>query len=90
MASSTSYRGYVARVEHDPRDNIYIGRVDLRGGTVISFHGETIPDLNAAFIAAIDDYLADCSERGISPEESTAGVLMRLFGQKKWRCPKRS
>lgn len=64
MASSISYCGYVARVEYDLRDNMFIGRVDLRDGAVISFYGETIRDLNVAFIAAIDDYLVGCSERG--------------------------
>lgn len=83
MASSISYCGYVARVEYDLRDNMFIGRVDLRDGAVISFYCETIRDLNVAFIAAIDDYLVGCSERGISPEQSASGVLMRLFGQEK-------
>jgi predicted HicB family RNase H-like nuclease len=41
MMNVMTYKGYKARVEFDPRDNIFVGRVlGIEDG--ISFHGETV------------------------------------------------
>ncbi|MDR5771504.1 MULTISPECIES: hypothetical protein [unclassified Caballeronia] len=48
---------------HDPRDDIYFGRADLQGDTVISFYGKTASELLTAFVKEIDDYLARHNER---------------------------
>ncbi|MDR5771505.1 MULTISPECIES: type II toxin-antitoxin system HicB family antitoxin [unclassified Caballeronia] len=69
------YSGYIARVEFDERDNIFVGRV-LGVNSIISFHGESVIELRTAFIEAIDDYLADCRERNVSPEKPASGRLM--------------
>jgi predicted HicB family RNase H-like nuclease len=73
--NTMSYRGYTARIEFDDRDSIFIGRI-LGIRTVISFHGDTVADLRAACVAAVDDFLADCRERGIQPEKPASGKLM--------------
>ena len=73
--NTMSSQGYIARVEYDERDDIFVGRVlGLRG--IISFHGKTVAELRREFAAAIKDYLADCSEQAISPEKPASGKLL--------------
>ena len=46
---------------------------------MISFHGETVAQLHREFKKAIDDYLADCDERGVGPERPASGkILLRV------------
>jgi predicted HicB family RNase H-like nuclease len=68
-------KGYTARVDFDERDNIFVGRV-LGVRDIISFHGETVDQLRGEFESAVQDYLADCEERGISPDRPTSGKLL--------------
>jgi predicted HicB family RNase H-like nuclease len=73
--NTMNYKGYVARVEFDERDNIFVGRV-LGLRAMISFHGETVTELRQAFEGAIEDFLLDCKEQGIKPEKPASGKLM--------------
>lgn len=73
--NTMTYQGYTARVEYDERDNILVGRV-LGLRAMISFHGETVGELRAAFAGAIEDFLADCKAQGITPEKPASGKLM--------------
>ena len=73
--NSMSYQGYTAHIEYDERDNIFIGRI-LGIRDIISFHGETVAELQAGFYQAVDDYLSDCAERGIQAETPASGKLM--------------
>ncbi|MBM4350974.1 MAG: type II toxin-antitoxin system HicB family antitoxin [Deltaproteobacteria bacterium] len=75
MMNVMTYRGYKARVEFDPRENIFVGRVlGIEDG--ISFHGETVADLKENFASAINHYLADCKTTGRKPEKPASGKLM--------------
>jgi predicted HicB family RNase H-like nuclease len=57
MKNAMTYKGYVARVEFDPKDRIFFGRLaGIRD--IISFHGETVNELETAFKEAVDHYLA--------------------------------
>jgi len=70
-----TYKGYKARIEFDPRDNIFVGRVlGIEDG--ISFHGATVKVLKERFSAAINHYLADCKATGRRPEKPASGKLM--------------
>ena len=52
----------------DTEDKFIVGRVvDI--DDIISFHGETIPEFESNFHAAIEDYLAASQELGSSPEK---------------------
>ena len=73
--NTMNYRGYVARIDFDSRDEIFVGRI-LGISDVISFHADTVADLRKEFESAVDDYLADCAERGIKPEKTASGKLM--------------
>ena len=73
--NTMSYQGYTARIEFDERDSIFVGRV-LGLRSIISFHGQTVEELRGQFAAAMDDYVADCEEQGISPEKPASGKLL--------------
>jgi len=75
MMNTMSYKGYLARIEYDPRDNIFVGHV-LGLVDHISFHGETVARLTADFHHAIDHYLEDCARTGRTPEKPASGKLM--------------
>jgi predicted HicB family RNase H-like nuclease len=73
--NTMSYQGYTARIEFDERDSIFVGRV-LGLRSIISFHGQTVEELRGQFAAAVDDYVADCEEQGVSPEKPASGKLL--------------
>ena len=73
--SCMRYKGYAARIEYDERDDIFVGRV-LGMRDIISFHASSVPELHEAFRDALEDYLADCAEQGITPEKPASGKVM--------------
>jgi len=75
--NSMNYKGYVARIEFDGRDNIFVGRV-LKVQDIISFHAESVAQLRDAFHAAVDDWLADGDERGLQLEKLTSSPRVSL------------
>ncbi|MED5607459.1 type II toxin-antitoxin system HicB family antitoxin [Pseudomonas sp. JH-2] len=70
-----TYKGYAARVEFDDRDDIFVGRL-LGVRDIISFHADNVAELHTAFHTAVEDYLADCAERGVTPEKPASGKVM--------------
>jgi predicted HicB family RNase H-like nuclease len=75
MSNTMRYRGHFARVEYDDEDRIFFGR--LAGiNDVVSFHGDTVADLKAAFHEIVDDYIETCAKIGKSPEKPYSGNLM--------------
>lgn len=73
--NTMTYQGYIARIEFDERDNIFVGRV-LGVNAVIGFHGDNVAELRADFEASIDFMLADCKRLGITPEKPASGKLL--------------
>lgn len=73
--SSMTYKGYLARIEYDARDDIFVGRV-LGVRDIISFHASSVSALHEEFGLALDDYLSDCEERGVTPEKPASGKVM--------------
>ncbi len=44
MKNTLSYKGFTARIEFDPDDKIFFGRVlDIR--EILGFHGDTVKEL---------------------------------------------
>ncbi len=73
--SSMSYQNYLARIEFDPADRVFVGH--LAGiNDIVSFHGESVAELEAAFHEAVDDYLETCSKIGKAPEKPYSGRVM--------------
>jgi len=70
-----TYKGYKARIEFDPRDDIFTGKI-VGIADNITFHGETVKELRADFQAAVDHYTADCEVTGRRPLKMASGKMM--------------
>jgi len=74
MNNAMTYKGYTARIEFDALDRIFFGRLaGIRD--IITFHGETVDELETAFKEAVDDYLATCVKLGDVPNKPYSGKL---------------
>ena len=62
------YKGYHASVEYDAEDDIFFGKV-IGISDLISFHGESIIEVEKNFRESIDDYFEFCEEVGKIPEK---------------------
>ncbi len=72
------YNGYAARVEYDAEDRIFTGR--LAGiDDIVTFHGESVKELETEFKTAVDGYL-DMSERAGKPAQKpySGRVMLRV------------
>ncbi len=69
------YKGYCGKVEFDDEAGIFHGEV-INTRDVITFQGESVPELQQAFRDSIDDYLEFCQERGESPEKPFSGQFV--------------
>lgn len=70
-----NYKNYLARVEFDSEDHIFVGRV-IGIRDVVGFHGESVKELETAFAEAVDNYLAACAELNQKPNKPYSGNLM--------------
>ncbi len=68
--NSLAYKGYLACCEYSKADGLFVGHI---AGIfdVVGFHGASIAELNAAFEAAVDDYLCTCAQLNRSPQKPT-------------------
>ena len=75
MKNVMTYKGYTARIEFDQRDNIFIGKI-IGIADNITFHGETVKELQTDFQFAIDHYITDCEATGRKPLKAASGKIM--------------
>ncbi|HIJ36066.1 MAG TPA: type II toxin-antitoxin system HicB family antitoxin [Deltaproteobacteria bacterium] len=74
------YNGYVARIEYDEEDRIFVGRLaDI--DDIVSFHGTTVDELETAFHESVDHYL-EVSERTGRPAQKPyfGNLMLRVNG----------
>lgn len=74
MSNVLRYKGYAARVVFDADDRIFVGTIaGISDG--VSFHANTVTDLEAAFREAVDDYVETCAKVGKAPQRPYSGSL---------------
>ncbi|WP_305046914.1 type II toxin-antitoxin system HicB family antitoxin [Geoalkalibacter sp.] len=75
MSKPLTYRGYAAHIEFDAEDRLFVGRV---AGIVdiVTFHGESVGELEQAFHEAVDGYLSLSEKLGRPPQKPCSGRLM--------------
>ena len=71
MSNWLSYKNYNGTVEYSKEDDCLFGKVV----GVRSYEGESIKELKADFQRVIDEYLADCGERNVEPEQPYKGTF---------------
>lgn len=73
--SKMTYKGYIARIEYDEDDEIFVGHIaGIRDR--VGFHADTVPELKAAFHEAVDDYVETCKAVSKDPLKSYSGQVM--------------
>jgi predicted HicB family RNase H-like nuclease len=73
--SIMSFKGYMARIEFDAEDELFVGHIANIDDNV-GFHADDVNGLKKAFHEAVDDYLASCAKAGKSPDKPYSGNLM--------------
>ena len=69
------YKGYIARVEYDSEDRIFVGH--LAGiKDIVGFHGSSVDELETAFQEAVNEYLAISEKTGRPIQRPYSGNLM--------------
>ena len=63
-----SYKGYQGSSECSVEDGCLFGRI-LFVRDVVTYEGNTVAELEAAFREAVDDYLATCAKIGKNPQK---------------------
>ncbi len=69
------YKSYIGDVKFDADAAIFHGEV-INTRDVITFQGQSVDELIAAFHGSVDDYLAFCAERGEEPDKPFSGQFM--------------
>lgn len=72
MKNTMEYKGYTGSVEYSDEDGIFFGRVQFIR-TSISYEGSNAEELRKDFHDGVDDYLATCKEKNITPEQPFKG-----------------
>ena len=69
------YKSYVARIEYDEEDRIFVGH--LAGiKDIVGFHGTTVTELEDAFHESVDNYIAISEKTGRVAQKPYSGKLM--------------
>ena len=69
------YNIYIARIEFDEEDRIFVGR--LAGiEDIVSFHGSNVDELETAFHESVDHYLEVSEKTGRPAQKPYSGNLM--------------
>ena len=69
------YKGYVAHIEYDEEDRIFVGH--LAGiKDIVGFHGTTVNKLESAFHESVNNYTAISEETGRLAQKPYSGKLM--------------
>lgn len=75
MKNAMTYKGYVGTVEYSEEDVCLFGRIaGIRD--IITYEGDSVLDIRAAFTEAVDDYLKHCADTGKEPNKPYSGKFM--------------
>ena len=70
-----AHKGYLAKIDYSDEDELFTGR--LAGiDDVIGFHGDSVAELKAAFIEAVEDYLDACKKLNRKPQKAYSGKFV--------------
>ncbi|MBV6749963.1 type II toxin-antitoxin system HicB family antitoxin [Pseudomonas chlororaphis] len=72
MSNQMHYKGYYGSIEASVEDNCLFGKLQFIRA-LVSYEGQTVAELEAAFKEAVDDYLDTCQQLNQAPEISCKG-----------------
>lgn len=60
------YKGFIGSIEAELEENTLYGKVlGLDKGTLVTYEGKTLAELKEDFANAVEDYIAQCKEKGL-------------------------
>ena len=74
MSSLLSYKNYNGTVEYSREDSCLFGKV-VGIKSLLSYEGNSVQELEQDFCKVIDEYLEDCEERNVEPEQPYKGTF---------------
>ncbi len=74
MSNLLAYKNYNGTVEYSKEDGCLFGKV-TGIKSLLSYEGDSVRDLEKDFQNVIDEYLRDCEEKGIEPEQPYKGTF---------------
>lgn len=78
MKNTLTYKSFTAKVEFSADDNLFVGRL-LGVKDIVTFHGETVDELNSSMKETVDFYIEVCEKAGKKAKKNYSGkVLFRL------------
>ena len=77
--TAITYKGYAALIEFDAEDHIFAGRL-VGIDDIVTFHGASVDELEAAFRGAVDHYLDVSAKTGRPAQKPYSGKLMLRIG----------
>jgi predicted HicB family RNase H-like nuclease len=72
MKDMLAHKGYFGSIHYNPEDRVFYGKIEFIRA-LASYEGKDVDSLEAAFIEAVEDYLAACAEAGKDPEKPFKG-----------------
>ncbi len=79
MRDTMEYKDYLGSVHYNDEDRVFFGKLEFIRG-LISYEGDDVSSLRAAFEAAVDDYLELCREQGREPDRPLKGSFSIRVG----------
>jgi len=73
------YKSYIGSIEASLEDNILHGKLEYISA-LVTYEGETVDELKAAFEEAVEDYLQICKDKGYEPEKPCKGSFNVRIG----------
>lgn len=74
MSNLLSYKNYNGTVEYSREDECLFGKV-IGIKSLLSYEGQSVQELEQDFETVIDEYLQDCKEKNIEPEQPYKGTF---------------
>jgi predicted HicB family RNase H-like nuclease len=74
MSNLMSYRNYNGTVEYSREDKCLFGKV-VGIKSLLLYEGNSVSELEEDFKSVIDEYIADCQNRGVQPEQPYKGTF---------------
>lgn len=72
MSNLLSYKNYNGTVEYSKEDRCLFGKV-IGIKSLLSYEGDSVRELEQDFQNVVDEYLADCKEQNVEPEQPYKG-----------------
>lgn len=70
--NTMTHKGFAAKVEYSEDDGCFVGHIaGIRD--IVGFHGKSVRELRAAFVASVEDYLATCEKLNQPPNRPYSG-----------------